>query len=203
MVSGKVGNRIFVLLADTKSSIANFIPSSKLDASYRPDGPDLDVKNLFHPYILLLTHDVLKDSQVDFRDDWSFVNCGRPLWKSLYPNPSESSPEMLEYAANKLRQSTDENVSDELAVLAVVICRTGVYVSPQSSTTSDLAANYMATLLLSDCTHEHFLVTYLSDPVLTIAKCAVVVPERFSSGAWVANFAATIGSWRCFGRLLG
>ncbi len=45
-----------------------------------------------------------------------------------------------------------------------------MYVSPQSSTASDLAANYMGTLLLSDCAHEHLLVTYLSDPVLTIAS---------------------------------
>jgi hypothetical protein len=180
-VSKRVGNCMFVILADTKSSIANFPPSKKIDASARPDAPKLDGTNLFHPYVLLLTHDALKDSRVDFRDEWSFVNCGRPLWKSLYQNPSESSPEMLKYAADKLRgsQSADEDVVDELADLAIVLCRTGVYVSPQTSTASNLAANYMATLLLSDCTHEHFLVTYLSDPVLAIASARLWYQKDF------------------------
>jgi hypothetical protein len=168
-VSQNVGHRIFAILVDTKSSIANFTPSKTGDKSDRPqDSPDSS--NLFHPYILLLTHDALKLQETDFTDRWSFVSCGRPLWKSQFPEPNKTQSNMLLYASEKLGKSKEGATNDELALLAIVICRTGVYLSPQSSTAGELAANYMATLLLCDCKHERFLVTYLSDPVLTIAS---------------------------------
>lgn len=186
-VSRKIGFRIFAILADTKSSIANFTPSADVDPSLRldPEG-----RNIFHPYILISTHDALKSALAGFQDDWSFVRCGRPLWSSLFPDPSTRSRDLMAYATRKLLKSRSEDnagvimTTDKFAILATVICRTGVYLSPQSSTASELAANYMATLLLCDHAHEHFLVTYLSDPVLTIA----------SAQLWYNNnFLATLG----------
>jgi hypothetical protein len=167
-LSTKIGYSIFAILVDTKPTISNFSPSQEMDPSDRPgDGEGM---NLFHPYLLLLTQDALKESRLGFDDEWSFVSCGRPLWKSLYSKPSTSSAEMYTYAANKLRMSKNQLVEGKLSLLAIMLCRTGAYLSPQSSTASELAANHMATLLLTDCSHEHFLVTYLSDPVLAIAS---------------------------------
>jgi hypothetical protein len=171
-VSRKMKHCIFAIFVDTNPAIVKFPPSKELDGSYRRILPySHEGRYLFHPYILLSTHDVLKDSKADFRDEWSFVGCGRPLWKAIYPEPCKSGPDMLSFAADKLRLSTNENTTNELAILAIVICRTGVYlINPQSSMATELAANHMATLLLSDCTHDRFLVTYLSDPVVTVAS---------------------------------
>lgn len=166
-VSYKVGHRLFAILTDTKVTIPNVVSCKPVSSSYRPNP---DENNGFHPYFLLLTQDAFKkSSQQSFTEDWSFANCGRPLWKALYQEPSKSGSKMISYAAQLLPQSRNCLINDELALLAIMICRTGVYLSPQSSTASDLL-KYMATLVLSDNSHEYLLVTYLSDPVLTIAS---------------------------------
>ena len=170
-VSTNTGHRVFAIMVDTKSTIANFSPSKYWDSSWRESIIDAESVSLFHPYILLLTHDALKTTAaLDFTHRWSFMSCGRPLWKSLYPDPSKIINPIIKFVARKLLKSPDASIKDNLALLATVTCRTGVYLSPQSSVASDLAANHMATLLLCDCNHEHFLVTYLSDPVLAMAS---------------------------------
>ncbi len=92
---------------------------------------------------------------------------GKPFTQSL-PNQVLKCFRLLPTSC--VYQSMKTPLKD-LAILAILICRTGMYLNPQASIATDLAANHMATLLLSDYTRdERFLVTYLSDPVVTVAS---------------------------------
>jgi len=111
---------------------------------------------------------------------------------------------MFRHATSKLcKSSVSKVIYDELALLAIVICRMGLYLNPQSSSTaSELVVNYMASLLLCHGPHEHFLVTYLSDPVLTIASAELCYYDREQKDLLVTRGLPILGKQLVHGAVL-
>lgn len=64
------GPRVFAVLTDTLSTLANFAPSKDEDPSVR--GVGVDVKKLFHPFIQVPSQH-LADAKLECVHDWKML----------------------------------------------------------------------------------------------------------------------------------
>jgi len=215
--------KIFGILTDTSSRVANFAPEYTKDTSARTFGAAL-----FRPYFCLATADVVSfvkpSTEPDFYKNVSQRNreantrieilCkGRPLWASyantmfdgkMGENTIEQSLVLL--ALNKLVYPEHfENVEKmnftitEVQKLAVLTCRLGLEISHLAKETSELVSSHMATLINISDDRTTLSVLYGPEPSLAVAAGLVMRhfgPELFIDKMYqlVANGLVESGS---------
>ena len=159
---GDVG-RVFGVFCDTTMRIAKYVPPKTAQPSERAK-----VGILFHPYLLTGNNDILTRSatfNVCWKEKGYIKHLGRPLWKWVDSN----------VALQKLTLNKDEHASQ----LAVMFSRLGSFLQPTCKLAEVLSSNHMATLLAVDNDRTHFLVTYTSEPFLSLAAASQWKEETF------------------------
>ena len=178
--------RVFGLLTDTSSRLANFQPAPWLDErSLRDMGFPPPGHEQFAPLSTFTSIDVhskiLKPMCVS--DIKSVANpnrllrLGRAGWFSVLSQQNDNDP--VAFAETKLVCNTNRflpfaksNYSDRnrLALLAILAPRLDVTAGPTSHEASELVASHLAVLMSTDENRHVLRTTYLSEPILAEAS---------------------------------
>ncbi|KAH9257972.1 hypothetical protein BASA81_003535 [Batrachochytrium salamandrivorans] len=180
------GIQMVLVLTDTHSNISTFLPPSFLDSSRRPSPNDAEsvVRGLFPPFILRTTFDALRET----------YGMGRPLVAEYATNVS--------FLQSKLLCADTADKANADGLLAMVLVRVAVHISPQSRVSERVVASHMGTVLASSFDDKALLVTYLSEPPLAAAASKFwdanlhmllpVLREALTNGAVSAGSAGEI-----------
>ena len=157
---------LFGIYTDTSSKLANFAPQSHHDRSSRVS---IGGAMLFHPFVPCHCMDAQKGKGPCMKGknwmstEWA-ISLGRPLWNSVFS--FRTIDELLVFAADKLRIETHKE--DDRQILALVLVRLGLFLSPVAPDTGLLVAEHMATALAINNDRSGILATYVSEPVLSL-----------------------------------
>ena len=170
-------SRLFVVFVDTSSRIINFVPSLDRDPSARAPkaGPSVG-RELFHPYILTRTFDVLFEKLpkgtrdltplLELKNEEKYLLAGRPL----VAKPSGTRLAQSAFLLSKLYGgATPFQEQSAYGHLSTVLVRLAISFSSQSPTAADLVAGYMMYLLTMDLKRKDMTVSYLAEPRLAEA----------------------------------
>ena len=157
---------LFGIYTDTSSKLANFAPQSHHDRSSRVA---INGTMLFHPFVPCHCMDAQKVKSIGEEEDkWMSteraITLGRPLWNSV--STFQPIDDLLVFAADKLRIKVDNE--DDRHILALVLVRLGLFLSPVAPDTGFLVAEHMATALAINNDRSGILATYVSEPVLSL-----------------------------------
>ncbi|TMW56429.1 hypothetical protein Poli38472_006439 [Pythium oligandrum] len=131
----------------------------------------------------------------------ALASMGRPLWqqykirKTGRPGSQDSSDvewvKLLWLAAEKLVGGVEldtivKDQSNSLRAVTALLCRLGIRPHSWSPLAPSLVADYMAVLSHMNCTHDQFVGSYSSEPVLTFGAArvwykSVVMPRSSAS----------------------
>jgi hypothetical protein len=166
-------NPILAIFIDTSSTIQNFAPSSLHDPSLRPMLLDMEVtaKEMFRPWIVRGSFDALfqplpattENLEALLTSDM-YLRAGRPML-SVFERLGQV--EELNFLSRKLRGGRSE--INQQAALSHMLCRIAAYVYPQHPFSTELVAEYMATILVTDAKRISSLVAYVAEPKLAVA----------------------------------
>ncbi len=146
-------NPVFAVFIDTSSTIQNFAPSSQLDPSLRPKFLDMEMtaKELFRPWIVRGSFDALFQPLPATTENLEalvtsemYLRAGRPL---LAVFGRLAHMEELNFLSRKLCGGGLEMTPQ--AALSHMLCRVAAYVYPQHPFSTELVAEYMATILVT------------------------------------------------------
>ncbi|KAH9256095.1 hypothetical protein BASA81_005871 [Batrachochytrium salamandrivorans] len=180
------GIQMVLVLTDTHSSVSAFLPPIFLDSSRRPGPNDAEsvVRGLFPPFILRTTFDALRET----------YGMGRPLVAEYATNVS--------FLQSKLLCADTADKANADGLLAMVLVRVAVHISPQAASASASSRPTWAGLGSSSFNGEALLVTYLSEPPLAAAASKFwdanlhmllpVLREALTNGAVSAGSAGEI-----------
>jgi len=163
--------KIFSILVDTSSRVANFAPSAALDPSARFQ---LGASRIYEPYILSGYFDALKPPSWKETENLElkssskdYLLAGRPLVAELATDRME-----LDFLSAKLNGGYQFPLSSKGA-LSHALCRLATAICPSHPSASELVANYMCTLLTTNVKRDELIVSYVAEPKLAIAAARV------------------------------
>jgi hypothetical protein len=196
-----------VVYMDTSARLTNFQPKVDhvIPPSYR--GGDRNGINLFEPFYLVNTTDIMArnnnpDEYLDasiacgaeFSDtklrilQWNLFHLGRPLWGSYLDANTSSLPlpakldRVLELAKFKLSNTKSTNyskITDEKVLFSLFQLRARMYMAPNLEYANEMTADYMATLVDISPDRETLRVDYPSDPVMCEAAADIMNLQGF------------------------
>ena len=185
------GIKIFALLTDTTSRVANFSPSTGRDSSYRnllrkEDQPE--PQRLLKPYFMVVNMDVFVEANHPTTLDQAFdiktiARKGRPVWHAtVQSSPEDGISNAIDLAIRKVcsglepdQLKENEKVRDSLFIIAVASLgmRVVLEVHSYGSLAETLSSSSMRFVTGISDSRDAVLTEYPSDPLLSHAASIV------------------------------
>lgn len=172
----------FMIFVDTSSKIQNFSPPEEEDPSKRHFRCWNNIPGeLFHPFILLETFDVLftqlQANTMDLSElaeSKEYLKAGRP-GLDIESYNIESNTSALDNLVSKLNNGRYPFLANDTeSCLSMILCRVSASINAVHHFASVLVAKNMATLHATDKTRSLVMMSYSPEPKLALASAKKV-----------------------------